>query len=166
MDGIDSVTVTGGSGSFTVTFGGTQAQTNMNQIFGDAADAAIGTATRTITTTYNAADEVTEISDASATITYTRDNLGRAVAISNSIAGLTPTVLLNQAFDSASNRTELRATIGGVSDFKSTYQFDALHRLTDVLQQGPAGGNAVTSKHVTQAYNARGRDAGQTALAY
>ncbi len=55
MDGIDSVTVTGGSGSFTVTFGGTQAQTNMNQIFGDAADAAIGTATRTITTTYNAA---------------------------------------------------------------------------------------------------------------
>ncbi len=89
MDGIDSVTVTGGSGSFTVTFGGTQAQTNMNQIFGDAADAAIGTATRTITTTYNAADEVTEISDASATIAYTRDNLGRAVAISNSIAGLT-----------------------------------------------------------------------------
>ncbi len=65
MDGIDSVTVTGGSGSFTVTFGGTQAQTNMNQIFGDAADAAIGTATRTITTTYNAADEVTEISDTS-----------------------------------------------------------------------------------------------------
>ncbi len=157
MDGIDSVTVTGGSGSFTVTFGGTQAQTNMNQIFGDAADAAIGTATRTITTTYNAADEVTEISDSSATIAYTRDNLGRAVAISNSIAGLTPTVLLNQAFDSASNRTELRATIGGVSDFKNTYQFDALHRLTDALQQGQAGGNAVTSKHVTQAYNAIGQ---------
>ncbi len=77
--------------------------------------------------------------------------------MSNSIAGLNPTVLLNQSFDSANNRTELRATIGGVSDFKSTYQFVALHRLTDARQRGQAGGYAVTSKHVTQAYNAIGQ---------
>jgi len=37
--GIDNVTVTGGSGTFTVTFGGTQSTTNMQQIFGDAANA-------------------------------------------------------------------------------------------------------------------------------
>jgi hypothetical protein len=31
FNGIDNVTVTGGSGSFTVTFGGTQSTTNMQQ---------------------------------------------------------------------------------------------------------------------------------------
>jgi hypothetical protein len=46
---IDNVTVTGGSGSFTVTFGGTQSTTNMQQIFGDAANASNGSTVRTIT---------------------------------------------------------------------------------------------------------------------
>jgi YD repeat-containing protein len=45
FQGIHSVTVTGSSGNFTVTFGGTQANTNVSQIFGDAANATTGSAT-------------------------------------------------------------------------------------------------------------------------
>jgi RHS repeat-associated protein len=154
MVGIDSVTVTGSSGSFTVTFSGTQSSMNMSQIFGDAANATNGTSTRTITTVYDAADRLTSLSDPSATIAFTRDNLGRATTIGNTINGLTPTITLNQAFDSASNRTELKATVGSSNDFKNNYQYDALQRITDIVQQSQSGGNAVTAKHVTIAYNA------------
>ena len=86
-------------------------------------------------------------------MSYTRDNLGRATTIANTVNGLTPTVTFNQSFDSASNRTELKATSGSANDFKNTYQFDALQRLTDIVQESQSGGNSVTSKHVTLAYN-------------
>ena len=46
--GIDNVSVTGSSGSLTVTFGGTQSTTSMSQIFGDAASAGCGATVRTI----------------------------------------------------------------------------------------------------------------------
>jgi hypothetical protein len=63
-------------------------------------------------------------------------------------------VTLNQAFDAVSNRTELRATIGSTPDFKNTYTYDKLKRLTDIVQTGQAGGNAVVAKHIMQAFNA------------
>jgi RHS repeat-associated protein len=151
--GIDNVTVTGSNGNFTVTFGGAQSATNMQQIFGDAADTTSGTTQRLITTTYNAASEVTSVSDPSSTITYTRDGLGRANSIAETIAGLSSTITLNQSFDSMNNRTELKATIGTTLDFKNSYQYDKLQRLTDIVQQGQSGGNAVAAKHFTQSYN-------------
>ncbi len=46
-----------------------------------------------------------------------------------------------------------KTTIGGANDFKNTYQYDALQRLTDIVQQGQSGGNAVTAKHLTFTYN-------------
>jgi RHS repeat-associated protein len=152
--GIDNVTVTGGTGSFTVTFGGTQSTTNMQQIFGDAANATNGSTTRTITTAYDSANQITSVSDPSSTINFTLDNLGRATTVAQSVNGLTPTVSLNQAFDAMNNRTELKATIASTLDFKNTYQFDKLQRLTDIVQQGQSGGNAVTAKHITQSFNA------------
>ncbi len=152
--GIDNVSVSGSSGSFTLTFGGTQALTNVSQVFGDAANATNGSTTRTITSAYNAADELTSLSDPSSTITYTRDNLARATTIANTVNGLTPTVTFNQTFDSASNRTELKATSGSANDFRNTYQYDALQRLTDIVQESQSGGKAVTAKHVTFVYNA------------
>ena len=93
-------------------------------------------------------------SDPSDTINYTLDDLGRATTISNSISDLTPTVAFTQTFDTAGNRTKLKATIGSTLDFKNTYQYDALNRLVETIQQGRSGGNAVTSKRVTQSYNA------------
>ena len=157
MPAIDDVTVTGSSGNFSVTFGGTQANQNVSQIFGDAAHSTSGTTVRSIETTYNAASEITSISDPDATIAYTRDNLGRATTITNTIAGLTPTVAFSQSFDAANNRTGLNATLGGTADFANTYQYDALQRLTDIVQQSQSGGNAVTAKHLTMAYNVLGQ---------
>ena len=154
FNGIDNVSVTGSSGSFTVTFGGTQSTTNMQQIFGDAANASNGSTVRTITSAYDAASQVTSVSDPSSTINYTLDNLGRATTIAQSVNGLTPTVSLAQAFDAMNNRTELKATITSTLDFKNTYQYDQLQRLTDIVQQGQSGGNSVTAKHITQSYNA------------
>jgi len=132
FNGIDNVTVTGSSGSFTVTFGGTQSTTNMQQIFGDAANASNGSTLRTITTAYDAASQITSVSDPSSTINFTLDNLGRATTVTQSVNGLTPTVTLNQAFDAMNNRTELKATIASTLDFKNTYQYDKLQRLTDI----------------------------------
>jgi hypothetical protein len=153
--GIDNVTVTGSSGIFTVTFGGTQSTTNMQQILGDAANASNGSTVRTITTAYDADSQITSISDPSSTINFTLDNLGRAITIAQSVNGLTPTVTLNQSFDAMNNRTELKASIGSTLDFKNTYQYDQLQRLTDIIQQGQSGGNTVLAKHVTFAYNAQ-----------
>jgi RHS repeat-associated protein len=154
FNGINNVTVTGSSGSFTVTFGGTQSTTNMQQIFGDAANASNGSTVRTITTAYDAADQITSVSDPSSTINYTLDNLGRATTVAQVVNGLTPTVTLNQAFDAMNNRMELKATIASTLDFKNTYQYDKLQRLTDIVQQGQSGGNSVTAKHITQSFNA------------
>lgn len=151
--GIDNVSVTGSSGSFTVTFGGTQSQTNMSQIFGDAASASCGSVVRTITSVFDANDQLTSISDPAATIAFTRDNLGRATSIANTIAGLTPAVTLAQSFNAAGGRTELKATIGTALDFRNTAQFDALGRVTEIVQQAQAGGNAVTAKRPAFEYN-------------
>ncbi len=49
-----------------------------------------------------------------------------ATALTQSVAGLTPSVTFNQAFDTMSNRTELRATIGSTADFRNSYTYDAL----------------------------------------
>ncbi len=154
--GSGNLTTTGSAGNFTITFAGSKANTNMLQVFGDATAAYSGTTTRTITTTYNNAGEVASISDPAATINYTRDNLGRATTVSNTIAGLTPTVDLNQVFDSASNRSQLTSVIGGTNDFKNDYTYDALNRLTEIKQTGN-GGNTVGNKHIVIGYNALGQ---------
>ena len=53
------------------------------------------------------------------------------------------------------NRTETPSDY--TSDFKNSYQYDTLNRLTDIVQQGQSGGNGVTSKHFTLSYNALGQ---------
>jgi hypothetical protein len=79
--------------------------------------------------------------------------LGRATSISNTIAGLTPTVALTQAFNSTGLRTELKATIGSTLDFRNTAQYDTLGRVTEIIQQNQSGGNAVTAKRAAIEYN-------------
>ncbi len=153
LQGIDLVTVTGSSGSFTVTFAGTHTNQNAFQIFGTLLQPlAAPPAERSLRRTTQPAK-----SPRSAIQPQQSPTLGTTLAerqpSHKTIAGLTPTVVFNQAFDAASNRTELKATIGGVNDFKNTYQYDALQRLTDNVQQGQSGGNAVTAKHLTFTYN-------------
>jgi len=141
------------SGVYTITFGGGSLHnTNVNSLQGDVSTATYGTVDRTISTIYNAASQLTQASDPSATIDYTLDNLGRATSIINTIAGLTPTVTFDQTFSTGSDRTQLKAKISTTNDFKTDFTFDTLGRMTDILQQSNSG-NAVASKHVTLAYN-------------
>ncbi len=146
------------SGSvYTVTFGGGSLHnTNVDKLQGDVSTATYGTVDRTISTTYDAADQITQESDPSATIDYTRDNLGRATSIVNTISGLTPTVTFDQTFSTGSDRTQLKAKISSTNDFKTDFSYDTLGRMTDIVQQGNSG-NAVASKHLTLAYNKLGQ---------
>ena len=50
-------------------------------------------------------------------------------------------------------RTELGAAIGATADFLNKYQFDALSRMSQVTQEGQAGGNSVGEKRVDLVYN-------------
>jgi hypothetical protein len=61
--------------------------------------------------------------------------MGRATSISNTIAGLTPTVALTQVFNAAGQRAQLKATIGSTLDFRNTAQYDTLGRVTEIIQQ-------------------------------
>lgn len=44
-------------------------------------------------------------------------------------------------------------TVGGVDDFETTFNRDALNRLTRVTQQEQAGGNAVAEKRIDLSYD-------------
>jgi YD repeat-containing protein len=62
-----------------------------------------------------------------------------------------------QGFDSVGNRTELRGVHGTSNDFRNTYTYDKLRRLTDVTQTSQPGGSAVLPKRVALEYNAIGQ---------
>ncbi len=152
---IDSVAVSGIAGQqYNVTFGGTQSTTNMQQIFGDAANIS-NTSIRSITTSYNAASEVLSVNDPTSNISFVRDNLGRATTVASTVSG--SSFSMGQSFDVVGNRTELRATGSGTLDFRNIYSYDKLNRLTEVIQTNQIGGNSVLPKRVTMAYNALGQ---------
>ena len=150
--GSGNVTVSLAGSTYTVTFGGALASTNVALLQADVSTATYGTVSRTISTTYNANSQVTQVTDPSATIDYTLDNLSRATSLVNTINGLTPTVTFDQTFSAGSDRTQLKAKISSTNDFKTDYTYDTLGRMTDIVQQSNSG-NTVASKHVTLAYN-------------
>jgi YD repeat-containing protein len=113
---------------------------------------------RTIASSYNAAGELVSVSDPSATINLTRDNLGRATSVQNILGSASALQFtFQQTFDAVHQRTELRAAHGLTNDFRNTYAYDKLGRLTSVAQSGQSGGNAVVNKRVDLDYNALGQ---------
>jgi RHS repeat-associated protein len=153
---IDTVNVSGSSGCFSITFTGTHSGQNVPQLTGDASNLE-NHQNRVLSFDYDAADQLTAAEDPAASYAYVYDNLGRVTQQTQDLAGLTPNVVLNQAFDAASNRTEISATIGANADFKNTYAYDNLNRMTQVIQQSQSGGNAVAPKRIDFAYNAAGQ---------
>lgn len=63
-----------------------------------------------------------------------------------------PRVILTNAYDANSNRTSLTSTIAGTNDFKNTYTFDTLNRLTRQDQTGNSGA-VVAEKRIDFTYN-------------
>ena len=62
-----------------------------------------------------------------------------------------------QSFDANGNRTKLSAKIGTTDDFVNNYTFDALDRMTRVIQADVPGGNTVADKRVDFSYLLDGR---------
>ena len=63
------------------------------------------------------------------------DLLGRVTSITQSIGGLTPTVVMTAQYDAAGRRTQLAASIGGTGDFLTEYAYDHLGRVDWIRQQ-------------------------------
>ncbi|MGB8703113.1 MAG: hypothetical protein WCD18_27155, partial [Thermosynechococcaceae cyanobacterium] len=64
-----------------------------------------------------------------------------------------PAVLLTQTYDPASNRTSLSDTINGQARGTETHGYDALNRLTQLLQSG----TGVIPKRIDMTYNPVGQ---------
>jgi YD repeat-containing protein len=123
------------------------------------------TTVRTIAYEYDAAHQLTGVSDPDADYSYDYDSLGNATSITAEIDGLTPTIVFAQAFDAAGNRSSLSATIGDDDDFFNEYFYDNLNRMTRVEQSGQEGGNAVAEKRINFAYDVSGQWASITRYA-
>jgi hypothetical protein len=67
---------------------------------------------------------------------YSYDALDPAATLTQTIAGLTPTLTLSQQYDADGNRTQVAASIGETADYVNDYLYDNLGRMTDVKQQG------------------------------
>ncbi len=109
---------------------------------------------RTLSYEYDVASQLTSASDPAASYSYSYDNLGRVTQLSQTLAGLTPTIVLAQNYDVRSLRTQLSATIGGTADFVNKYNYDALGRITQVTQGDTGYGNSVAKKRINFSYNA------------
>ena len=126
----------------------------MQPIFGDAANIS-NSSVRSITTTYNADNEVLSVNDPTSNVNFVRDNLGRATTIASTVNGAG--FSMGQSFDVVGNRTELRASGSGTLDFRNIYSYDKLNRLLEVVQTNQVGGNQVLPKRVSFTYNALGQ---------
>jgi RHS repeat-associated protein len=108
---------------------------------------------RTIDYEFDAAGNLTSVSDPDATIDTTYDGLNRIRSVEQSITGGGPPVLHDREYDAASRLTASIATIGSTADYVNDYIYDALGRLTRVTQIDDTE-NAVNPKRVDFTYNA------------
>ena len=105
----------------------------------------------TFTYNYDAASQLINANDAVSSYTYTPDALGRTT-ISTFAGPLGSVIRLDQSYNAADERTGLAATIGTVADFRTSYLYDAVSRMTYLYQAGQ-GGNGVAPKLVQLGYN-------------
>ena len=106
---------------------------------------------------YDLVGDLLSESDPAASYSYAYNVLGRSTTITQSIAGLTPTVTLAQQFDADGDRTQLSATIGQTADFMNNYAYNGLGQMTQVTQSGATGGDAVAEKRIDISYDAAGQ---------
>jgi RHS repeat-associated protein len=124
---------------------------------GDATSLTSGSLINTLDYEYDLGNQLTGTSDSNSQYAFTYDDLGRVLTVSNSGTSGVPTVVLTNVFDASSNRTSVSSTIGGTNDYKNTFTFDNLNRMTRIDQQGQSGGNTVAEKRIDLAYNALGQ---------
>lgn len=107
---------------------------------------------RTISYDFDKVGNLEYLSDPDATYDFEYDNLNRETDVTQTIAGLTPTIRFDHDYDAASRMTSSAAMISGVADYANSYSYDALGRLETLTQAGQ-GGHAVAEKRVDFTYN-------------
>ena len=118
-----------------------------------------GIAVNTITTTYNAAMNVSSISDNDSFNGFTWDIMGRLLSSNNAGTANAPTVVLNQTYDALGRQNTLSATINSIADFVNTYSYDTAGRMSKITQTdgNSSAGYAVKDKRVDMNYDSVGR---------
>jgi len=116
------------------------------------------TTVRQCTYSYDLLGKLLTASDPDAGYVYTYDAAGRLDEETQTLDGLTPTVVFTYGYDDVSRLEQVATTIGGTADAVTDYVYDNLGRLASIRQQDD-GGNDVAEKRVDYTYD----DAGQWA---
>ena len=119
-----------------------------------------GTVVRTLNFSFDSLDRLTSTNDNTGggnltSLTYSYDTLSRPTQENQANAGLSA-VTFNSKYDSHGNRTELKGSFGSQSDFKNSYSYDYLDRMTSMTQQSQGTGanfSVVAPKRVDFQYN-------------
>lgn len=111
------------------------------------------TLVRTLSFTFDAADQLVSAADPAAMYEYSYDGLGRLDTETQNIAGL-PEIVFDSGYNANSARITVSASAGGTADFLRTYTRDSLNRVTQLAEDGQSGGNGVVRKQIAFDYNA------------
>ena len=102
---------------------------------------------------YDAAGQLTQISDPDSTYRFTYDALGRQITIDNAGTPDAPNVVLNYTYDDAGNILSVSDTIDGQTGGSTDYRYDGLNRVDQITQSG----NGVNDKRVDFFYDPIGQ---------
>ncbi|NJK69239.1 MAG: hypothetical protein HC941_24395, partial [Microcoleus sp. SU_5_3] len=108
-----------------------------------------GNPIRTITSTYDAASQLTSVTDPDSTYKFSYDAKGRQIGVDNTGTSGVPNVLLNYTYDEQDNLLSVKDTINGAALGTTAYTYDTLNRVSRITQSG----NGVASKRVDFGYD-------------
>ena len=94
---------------------------------------------------YDKASNLLAVSDSFSSLAFSYDARDRVMTVDNAGTPNLPNVVLTYSYDDASNVISITDSLGGVT----SYQYDALHRVSSIQQQG----TGVSPKRVDFAYN-------------
>jgi RHS repeat-associated protein len=114
------------------------------------------TSIRTTTRSYDAASQLTAISDPDSRYCYSYDLAGRLTSVDNTGTPGVTTVVLGYTYDAVNNKLSTTDTINGQLKGTETYTYDALNRVTRIIQSG----NGVSNKRVDMSYDAASQRTG------
>jgi len=107
----------------------------------------------TTTSTYDAAGQLTKISDPKSTINFAYDALGQMIKVNNGGTPQVPFVTLDYTYDNNGNLTQVGDAISNQASGITAYSYDSNNRVTQITNTG----NGVASKSVNMTYDALGR---------
>ena len=106
-----------------------------------------------IVTTYDAADQVTAVSDAHSAYTFTYDALGYQDRVDNTGFGGIPQVVLDYDYDAEGKLESVTEIIEGVEGATTSYDYDERDQVKSITQSG----NSTSDKRVEFDYSPTGQ---------